>query len=149
MMINTEKLEKILKKRKDKMPVLLEVLNLTAQLCKISDDVFDTNFNLSLDRVENLLKLEAQSKKTCGYTLTASDYKAVGIFQNHISKHKKKKKRSAILKSKLLKLMPKLYLLKKERNLNFTELQTYFQKKYKIKISRTYFINIFKSINFN
>ncbi len=147
MMINTQKLEKILKKRKDKIPALFECLSLTAQLCNVPLETFNSNFNLAMDKVENLLSLEAQSKKTCGYTLTASDYKALGIFQNHIKKHRKKSKRQAVLKDKLLRIMPKLYLIRKERNLNFTELQTYFEKKYKIKISRTYFINIFKSIN--
>ncbi len=142
-MINTESLEKILKKKKDKIPALLEVLNLIGKLCEIDDKKFDNIVNTALDKVENLLKLEAQSKKTCGYTLTKSDYKSVGIFESHIKKHRKKSK-PTVLKDKLLKIMPKLFLLKKEKNLNYTELKKYVEKRYEIKVSRTYLIKIFR-----
>ena len=141
-MINTESLEKILRKKKDRTPALLEVLRLTAALCGISDDKFDNNFNLAIDKVNELLFLQSQSKKTCGYTLTKSDYKSVGIFESHLKKHRKKSK-PTVLKDKLLKIMPKLFLLKKEKNLNYTELKKYVEKRYEIKVSRTYLIKIF------
>ena len=62
-MINTESLKRILSKKKDKIPALLEVLSLTANLCNIPDDVFNTNFNLAIDKVENLLFLLRQNFK--------------------------------------------------------------------------------------
>ncbi len=145
-MINTEKIEMILNKKKDRTAALLEVLNLTAQLCNISKDTFNNNFNLSLDKVSNLLELDAQSRRTTGYILKSSDYKTLGIFQNHIEKLRRKSKKSPKLIS-LLKLMPKLYRVKLDKGLNYAELQKYASKKYKINCSRTYFIKIFKTIN--
>ena len=145
-MMNTIKLEKILKKKKDKMPVLSEILNLTAQLCRIPNDIFFDNFDIALDKVDNLLFLQTQSKKSTGYILTDSDYKAVGIFQNHIKKNRLKSKKS-IKADRLIKLMPKLYEIKRTRNLNFTQLKAYTEKKYKIKVSRTYLVKIFKKMN--
>ena len=144
--MNTEKLEKILKKKKDKISVLTEVLNLTAQLCKIPDDVFFANFDLAIDKVDNLLFLQKQSKRTAGYTLTNLDYKAVGIFQNRIKKLRRKSKKS-ILQDRLVKLMPVLYEIKRSGNLNFTQLKSYVEKKYKLKVSRTYLVKIFKKMN--
>ncbi len=146
-MINTEKLEKILKKKRDKIPTLLEILRLTANLCKIPADVFDTNFNIAFDKVENLLFLQMQSKKTAGYVLTDSDYKALGIFENHMKKQRRKSKPSQKLNN-IIKLMPKLEKIKRERHLNYRELQAYVEKRYKLHVSRTYFIKIFKKINF-
>jgi hypothetical protein len=145
-MINTEKLTKILKKKKDKIPALLEVLSLTGRLCNINDDVFDNAINTALSKVENILSLQSQSKKTTGQILTVSDYKELGIFENHIKKLRRKSKASPKLNN-LLKIMPKLYKIKQERDLNFTELQEYVEKQYKIYISRTYFIKIYKKIN--
>ncbi|RZD16022.1 MAG: hypothetical protein EVJ46_07450 [Candidatus Acididesulfobacter guangdongensis] len=145
-MINTEKLEKILKKKKDKIPALLEVLRLTGKLCIIDDDVLDNAINTAIDKVLNLLKLQSQSKRTTGYILTAGDYKSLGIFENHLKKLRRKSKESPRLES-LIKLMPKLYLIKQERNLNFAELKKYAEKKYKINCSRTYFLKIYKKIN--
>ena len=143
-MINTELLEKILKKKKDRIQVLLEVFKVSGQVCKIDD--FDDVVNTALLKVSSLLSLQAQSKRTTGYVLTESDYKAVGIFENHLKKFQRKSKKSP-LKIKLLKLMPKLYQIKKNRNLNYTELQEYTEKKYKIYVSRTYFTKIYKTIN--
>lgn len=144
--MNTIKLEKILKKKKDKIPALLEVLTLTAKLCKVQDDIFFDNFDLAIDKVDNLLFLESQSKKSAGYVLTDSDYKAVGIFQNRIKKNRLKSKKS-ILRDRLVKLMPKLYEIKRSGDLNFTQLKSYAEKKYKLKVSRTYFLEIFKKMN--
>ena len=145
-MINTESLEKILKKNKDKIPALLEVLNLIGKLCEIDDKKFDNIVNTALDKVENLLKLEAQSKKTCGYTLTASDYRAVGIFKNHTKKHRRKSKKSP-KKDKLLKIMPKLYQIKQERHLNYRDLKEYAGRECKMNFSLSYFYEIYKKVN--
>ncbi len=145
MMINTEKLERILSKKKDRTQALLEVLSLTAKLCNIHDDVFNTNFNLAIYKVENLLFLQSQSKKTTGYILNNSDYKSLGIFENHLKKLRKKSKKS-LLKNQLIKLMPKLYKIKHDKRLSYTELKNYVDKKYKIKVSRTYFVKIFKAV---
>jgi spore coat polysaccharide biosynthesis protein SpsF (cytidylyltransferase family) len=146
-MINTEKLEKILKKKKDKIPALLEVLRLTGKLCIIDDVVLDNAVNTALSKVENLLSLQSQSKKTTGQILTDGDYKSVGIYESHIKKLRRKSKESPKL-NRLMRLMPKLYKIKEERNLNYAELQQYVQQKYSINMSRTYFIKIFKKINF-
>jgi len=145
-MIDTRRLEKILKKKKDKIAILCEVLRITGNLCKIDDDAFDKLVNTALSKVENLLFLQSQSKKTTGQILTASDYRQLGIFHNHIKKLKRKSKKSQ-KKDKLIKLMQKLFLIKQERNLNYAELQEYMQKRYKISISRTYFIKIYKQVN--
>lgn len=145
-MINTEKLTKILAKKKDKIPALLEVLRLTGNLCKIAAHDFDNAVNAALDKVENLLILEAQSKRTTGYVLTNSDYKSVGIFENHIKKLRRKSKESTKLNN-LIKIMPKLYKIKQEQHLTYRQLKEYTEKKYKIYISLTYFYEIYKKIN--
>ena len=145
-MINAEKLEKILKKRKDKMPVLLEVLRLTATLSNVDIDVFNGNFSVALDKVNELLFLQSQNKRTAGYTLTDSDYKAVGIFENHLEKLRRKSKKSPI-KNKLLKLMPKLYKIKQDKHLSYLELKIYVSQKYKIQVSKSYLFEVFKTIN--
>jgi cobalamin biosynthesis protein CbiD len=146
-MINTEKLERILKKKKDKISALLEVLTLTGKLCKIDDGVFDNAVNTALDKVENLLFLEAQSKRTTGYILSGSDYKELGIFENHIKKLRRKSKKSP-KKDRLMKIMAKLYEIKQERHLSYEDLRKYAEEKYELYVSRTYFIKIFKKINF-
>ena len=145
-MINTEKLEKILRKKKDKIPALLEILRLTANLCKVLDNVFDTNFNIALDKVENLLFLQAQSKKTMGYILKDSDYKALGIFEWHLRKLRRKSKESQ-KQDKFMNIMPKLYQIQKERNFSYRELHKYAEEKYKISISLSYFYEIYKKVN--
>lgn len=145
-MINTEKLEKILKKKKDKIPALLEVLRLTANLCKVPDNVFDANFNIALDKVKNLLYLQAQSKKTTGYILKDSDYKALGIFDRHLKKLRRKSKESP-KQNKLMQIMPKLYQIQKERNFSYRELHKYAEEKYRISVSFSYFYEIFTTIN--
>jgi flagellar capping protein FliD len=145
-MINTESLEKILRKKRDKIPALLEVLNLIGKLCEIDDKKFNNIVNTALDKVENLLYLKTQCGRTSGYVLTTSDYKSLGIFENHLEKLRRKSKKSP-LKIELLKLMPKLYQIKQSRHLNYTELQEYLEKKYKIYVSRTYFTKIYKTIN--
>ena len=146
MNINTESLERILSKKRDKIPALLEVFKITGRLCKIDDDVFNANFNLAIDKVENLLRLEGQSKKTCGYVLTESDYKSVGIFENHLEKLRRKSKKSPI-KNQLIKLMPKLYKIKRDKHFSYDELKGYVYKKYKIQVSKSYLFEVFKTIN--
>jgi len=146
-MINTEKLEKILKKKKDKIAILCEVLRLTGRLLNIDDDEkIDNAVNAALDKVENLIYLEAQSKRTTGYILSDNDYKELGVFQNHLKKLRRKPKESK-LKDILIKKMPKLYQIKKERNFSYVELQEYVEQKYKLYVSRTYFLKIYKKIN--
>jgi len=145
-MIDTRKLEKILKKKKDKIAILCEVLRLTGKLCKIDDDAFDKLVNTALDKVDNLMFLQSQSKRTNGYVLSDNDYRQLGSFENHLKKLRRKSKKSPE-KDKLIKIMPKLFLIKQERNLNYAELQEYMQKRYKISISRTYFIKIYKQVN--
>ncbi len=140
-MINTEKIGKILKKRKDKIPALLEVLRLTANLCKINDDDFDNAVNVALDKVLNLLFLQAQSKKTAGYILSGSDYKALGIFENHIKKLRRKYK-SVEKQSKVIRLMPRLYKIKKDKNFSFRQLSEFINEKYGLKINKLF---VFKS----
>jgi hypothetical protein len=146
-MINTEKLTKILKKKKDKIPALLEVLSLTGRLCNINDDVFDNAINTALSKVENILSLQSQSKKTTGQILTVSDYKELGIFDNHIEKLRRKSKKSP-KKDRLMKIMAKLYAIKQERHLSYEDLRKYAEEKYELHVSRTYFIKIYKKINF-
>ena len=144
-MINSEKLKKILSKKKDKIPALLEVLRLTGNLCEIDDDKFDNIVNTALDKVLNLLFLQAQSKRTTGYMLKDSDYKALSIFERHIEKLRRKSKPS--LKSdRLAKIMPKLYSIKRERNLSFRRLKEYVEEKYKISVSFSYFYEIYKKL---
>ena len=145
-MMNTEKLEKILKKKKDKIPVLLEVFRLTGNLCNIPEDVFDANFNLSLDKVENLSFLADQSKKTTGYVLNENDYRSVGIFESHIKKLRQKSKKSP-KRDKLLKLMPELCRLIKEKNLSLAEIQSYLKKERKLSVSKGYICKVFNGIN--
>ena len=145
-MINTELLEKILKKKKDRIPILLEVFKLSGQVCKIDDAKFDDVINTALLKVSSLLFLQAQSKRTSGHVLSAGEHKSLGIFERHLKKLRRKSKKSP-LKIELLKLMPKLYQIKQSRHLNYTELQEYLEKKYKIYVSRTYFTKIYKTIN--
>ena len=90
-MIDTEKLQILLSKRKDKFKILQETFNLTANLLNLEEDALSNNFNTALTKVINLLELEAQSKRTAGQILTDGDYKAIGIFQKKIKKLKQKK----------------------------------------------------------
>ena len=145
-MINTESLERILKKKKDKIPALLKVLNLIGKLCEIDDKKFDNIVNTALNKVENLLSLEAQYRRTTGYVLTESDYKAVGIFENHLKKLRRKSKESPKL-NKLLKIMPKLYQIKQERHLNYSDLKEYAERECKMNFSLSYFYEIYKKVN--
>ena len=72
-MINTEKLQILLRKRKDKFKILQETFNLTARLLNMEEDELSNKFNAALAKIINLLELEAQSKRTTGQILTASD----------------------------------------------------------------------------
>ena len=100
-MIDTEKLQILLNRRKDKFRILQETFNLTANLLNIDIDNFNDKLNAALAKIINLLELEAQSKRTTGRILTNSDYKAIGIFQKKIKKLKNNRKSA----SKELKLI--------------------------------------------
>jgi hypothetical protein len=145
-MIDTEKLQILLRKRKDKFKILQETFNLTANLLNLEEDALSNNFNTALTKVINLLELEAQSKRTTGQILTNSDYKAIGIFQKKIKKLKNNRK-SASKELKLIKLMPKLYKIKTSKNLSFRQLSKFIYEKYGLKINYSYLSRIFKKIN--
>ena len=145
-MINSEKLKKILSKKKDRIPALLEVLRLIGNLCEMNDEKFDNIVNTALDKVLNLLFLESQSKRTTGYMLNDSDYKALGVFERHIEKLRRKSKLSP-KSDRLTKIMPKLYNIKRERNLSFRQLMKYAEEKYKISASFSYFYETYKKVN--
>ena len=145
-MINSEKLKKILSKKKDRIPALLEVLRLIGNLCEMNDEKFDNIVNTALDKVLNLLFLESQSKRTTGYMLNDSDYKALGMFERHIEKLRRKSKLSP-KSDRLTKIMPKLYNIKRERNLSFRQLMKYAEEKYKISASFSYFYETYKKVN--
>ena len=147
-MINSEKLKKILNKKKDKIPALLEVLHLIGNLCEMDDEKFDNIVNTALDKVLNLLFIHAQSKRTTGYMLNDSDYKALGVFERHIEKLRRKSKPS--LKSdRLTAIMPKLNSIKRELNLSFRQLKKYAEEKYNISVSFSYFYETYKKVNGN
>ena len=145
-MINSEKLKKILSKKKDRIPALLEVLRLIGNLCEMDDEKFDNIVNTALDKVLNLLFLQAQSKRATGYMLNDSDYKALGVFERHIERLCRKSKPSP-KSDRLTKIMPKLYIIKKERNLSFRQLMKYAEEKYKISASFSYFYETYKKVN--
>ena len=145
-MINTELLEEILKKKKDRLPALLEVFKLSGRLCKIDDDKFDDFINTALMKVNTLLSLEAQSKKSTGHILTDAEYKTLGIFQSHLKKNRRKSK-PAPKRQKLLKIMPELYRLKQEQGFSFQELKEYAERRLKIKIDKAYFYRVYKKMN--
>ena len=54
-MIDTEKLQILLRKRKDKFKILQETFNLTANLLNLEEDALSNNFNTALTKVINLL----------------------------------------------------------------------------------------------
>ena len=145
-MIDTEKLQILLRKRKDKFKILQETFNLTANLLNLEEDALSNNFNTALAKIINLLELEAQSKRTTGQILTNSDYKAIGIFQKKIKKLKNNRK-SASKELKLIKLMPKIYKIKTNKNLSFRQLSEFIYEKYGLKINYSYLSRIFKKIN--
>ncbi|MHB1697547.1 MAG: hypothetical protein ACYCSQ_05550 [bacterium] len=145
-MINTEKLEKILEKKKDRLPALSEVMHLTGRLCKIDDGKFDNAVNSALSKVENLLFLQAQSKKTTGYMLKDSDYKALGIFEGHIKKLRRKSKESR-KRNRILKIMPQLYTIRREKNYSYRKLYKYAKEKYRISACFSYFYEIYTKVN--
>ena len=145
-MIDIEKLQILLRKRKDKCKVLQETFNLTANLLNLEEDALSNNFNTALTKVINLLELEAQSKRTAGQILTDGDYKAIGIFQNRI-KELKNNRKSASKELKLIKLMPKLYKIKTSKNLSFRQLSKFIDERYGLKINHSYLSKIFKKIN--
>ena len=129
-MIDTEKLQILLRKRKDKFKILQETFNLTANLLNLEEDALSNNFNTALAKIINLLELEAQSKRTTGQILTNSDYKAIGIFQKKIKKLKNNRK-SASKELKLIKIMPKIYKIKTNKNLSFRQLSEFIYEKYR------------------
>jgi transposase len=145
-MIDTEKLQILLRKRKDKFKILQETFNLTANLLNLEEDALSNNFNTALTKVINLLELEAQSKRTAGQILNNEDYKAIGIFQKRIKKLKNNRK-SASKELKLIKLMPKIYKIKTNKNLSFRQLSEFIYEKYGLKIDYSYLSRIFKKIN--
>ena len=145
-MIDIEKLQILLRKRKDKFKILQETFNLTANLLNLEEDALSNNFNTALTKVINLLELEAQSKRTAGQILNNEDYKAIGIFQNRIKKLKNNRK-SASKELKLIKLMPKIYKIKTNKNLSFRQLSEFIYEKYGLKIDYSYLSRIFKKIN--
>ena len=145
-MIDTEKLQILLRKRKDKFKILQETFNLTANLLNLEEDALSNNFNTALAKIINLLELEAQSKRTTGQILTNSDYKAIGIFQKKIKKLKNNRK-SASKELKLIKIMPKIYKIKTNKNLSFRQLSEFIYEKYGLKINYSYLSKIFKKIN--
>lgn len=145
-MINSALLENILKKRKDRLPALLEAFRLLGRLSEADDDKIDENINTVLQKVNNLLFLQSQVNRSAGYVLTATDYKALGVFQKHISKLRREPRPAPKLRI-LLKAMPKLHKIKAEKGFSFSELKEYFEKKYKVKVGRTYFVKIFKRVN--
>ena len=145
-MIDTEKLQILLNRRKDKFRILQETFNLTANLLNIDIDNFNDKLNAALAKIINLLELEAQSRRTTGQILTNSDYKAIGIFQKKIKKLKNNRK-SASKELKLIKLMPKLYKIKTSKNLSFRQLSKFIYEKYGLKINYSYLSRIFKKIN--
>ena len=147
-MINSEKLKKILSKKKDKIPALLEVLRLTGSLCEMNDEKFDNIVNTALDKVLNLLFLESQSKRTTGYMLNDSDYKALGVFERHIEKLRRKSK-PTLKSNRLTAIMPKLNSIKRERNLSFRQLKKYAEEKYNISVSFSYFYETYRRVNGN
>ena len=145
-MIDTEKLQILLRKRKDKFKILQETFDLTANLLNIEEDKLSNDFNIALAKVINLLELEAQSRRTTGQILNNEDYKAIGIFQNRIKKLKTNRK-SASKELKLIKLMPKLYEIKTTKNLSFRQLSEFINEKYGLKINYSYLSRIYKKIN--
>ena len=145
-MIDTEKLQILLRKRKDKFKILQETFNLTANLLNLEEDALSNNFNTALAKIINLLELEAQSKRTTGQILTNSDYKAIGIFQKKIKKLKNNRK-SASKELKLIKIMPKIYKIKTNKNLSFRQLSEFIYEKYGLEINYSYLNRIFKKIN--
>ena len=145
-MIDIEKLQILLSKRKDKFKILQETFNLTANLLNLEEDALSNNFNTALTKVINLLELEAQSKRTAGQILNNEDYKAIGIFQNRIKKLKNNRK-SASKELKLIKIMPKIYKIKTNKNLSFRQLSEFIDEKYGLKINYSYLNRIFKKIN--
>ena len=145
-MIDIEKLQILLRKRKDKFKILQETFNLTANLLNLEEDALSNNFNTALTKVINLLELEAQSKRTAGQILNNEDYKAIGIFQKRIKKLKNNRK-SASKELKLIKLMPKIYKIKTNKNLSFRQLSEFIYEKYGLKIDYSYLSRIFKKIN--
>jgi hypothetical protein len=145
-MIDIEKLQILLRKRKDKFKILQETFNLTANLLNLEEDALSNNFNTALTKVINLLELEAQSKRTAGQILNNEDYKAIGIFQNRIKKLKNNRK-SASKELKLIKIMPKLYKIKTNKNLSFRQLSEFIYERYGLKINYSYLSKIFKKIN--
>ena len=145
-MIDTEKLQILLRKRKDKFKILQETFNLTANLLNLEEDALSNNFNTALTKVINLLELEAQSKRTAGQILNNEDYKAIGIFQKRIKKLKNNRK-SASKELKIVKLMPKLYKIKTSKNLSFRQLSEFIGERYGLKINHSYLYRIFKKIN--
>ena len=145
-MIDIEKLQILLRKRKDKFKILQETFNLTANLLNLEEDALSNNFNTALAKIINLLELEAQSKRTTGQILTNSDYKAIGIFQKKIKKLKNNRK-SASKELKLIKIMPKIYKIKTNKNLSFRQLSEFIYEKYGLEINYSYLNRIFKKIN--
>jgi len=145
-MIDIEKLQILLRKRKDKFKILQETFNLTANLLNLEEDALSNNFNTALTKVINLLELEAQSKRTAGQILNNEDYKAIGIFQKRIKKLKNNRK-SASKELKLIKIMPKIYKIKTNKNLSFRQLSEFIYEKYGLKIDYSYLSRIFKKIN--
>ena len=145
-MIDTEKLQILLNRRKDKFRILQETFNLTANLLNIDIDNFNDKLNAALAKIINLLELEAQSRRTTGQILTNSDYKAIGIFQKKIKKLKNNRK-SASKELKLIKIMPKIYKIKTNKNLSFRQLSEFIYEKYGLEINYSYLNRIFKKIN--
>ncbi|MHB1660579.1 MAG: hypothetical protein ACYCSQ_02615 [bacterium] len=143
-MINTKKLQKILSKKKDKIETLTEILRLSVRLAGTDEDKIDEIINIAIVKVENLLFLQKQSKRSTGYILKESDYKALGTFERHLKKLRRRYKQGQKTEQ-LKRIMPKLVELKK--SLNWTELLGFARKKYKINCSRTLFLKIFKKIN--
>ena len=145
-MIDTEKLQILLRKRKDKFKILQETFNLTANLLNLEEDALSNNFNTALAKIINLIELEVQSRRTTGQILTDGDYKAIGIFQKKIKKFKNNRK-SASKELKLIKIMPKLYKIKTDKSLSFRQLSEFIDEKYGLKINYSYLSRIFKKIN--
>jgi hypothetical protein len=145
-MIDTEKLQILLRKRKDKFKILQETFDLTANLLNIEEDKLSNDFNIALAKVINLLELEAQSRRTTGQILNNEDYKAIGIFQNRIKKLKNNRK-SASKEIRLIKLMPKLYEIKTAKNLSYRQLSEFIFKRYGFRVEHSYLYRIFRKIN--